>query len=197
MKTIRTSICIFFASFLCNSCCNEDVCKTIDKADLIVDAITAVLVEADPTYSRYGVVSHTLNTIADITCSDRECEGAETAQSHHYQSNIYYSQTGDDNWGSPVSDTSYAVDPLAACSSHQIDEVLRFLVDGYYLIEGIIDIFNEVDERNESNNGSFGNPGKKSSDNTNQLIIHVNNGLKAEVFKADGTPLYVIRESKN
>lgn len=186
----KVFIVIFFSSsfFIGDGC--EEVCDTLSLADLIVESISPVFQESVVDGDKYELVHMSLNTIKGIACENLECKGAETADKHVYRQNIYYSSSPTDYWGNPVDEYEFANDALEPCAYAENNDVLKFLVDGYYLIEGIVDFYQEVTERNPDNNTyTTGLDGKKSS-----IIIRVNRGLKAQK-SANGEIRYIERIS--
>ncbi len=181
MKTIRNVVFILLGLAITIQSCHTKLCDAISAADLIIEDISAKYSSSMEDGVIYEIVHLSLNTIQGIACSDLGCEGARVAGEHKYTQNIYYSESYTENWGAPVDSHDFSNEELNPCGEVENSAIYKFLVDGYYLIEGIVDTYNTVVERNEENNNLYGDFNKKKNGGKleNALIIRINNGLNA------------------
>lgn len=173
----------------------EGFCQGLAIADLVLEAITPIVQSQLPDGIEYELVHEMTNSMAFLAGCDTVCgipaeEQAHTAAENTHQQVIYYSssQNYSDNpeqWGPPVNTTEATVDPLKGCQAGTLTYLVKFLVDGYYLVESIVDAYDTIEEGNEENNSST-----KGFGRTERTIIHVKGGLTEPLTK-DGSPVYL------
>lgn len=195
MKSIKKNLSHMYlsiflgTSFLFQSCVDPsktiDWCSTLANADLIIEGVGEVLTnQSIPGEIEYDLFHDLLNSAAHFTGCGDSC-GVEVAASQSHQQRIYYSENGND-WGEPINTTDVIVDPLAGCQSAKVKYAVRFLIDGYYLIESIADAYNDVNEYNENNNIVDEPLGRRQPN-----IIRIE-GLKSVPNQdPDGNPVYM------
>jgi hypothetical protein len=169
----------------------EALCNTIEYADLIISGIESTFVESNENGDIYDIIHIALNTIDNIVCEEGvSCEDSKTAGKHQYRQQISYSATNPNEPFPQIIDSlDFDHDPLLPCATVEDNATVQFLQDGYYFIDGIVDIFNIVQERDEDNNTETVSESKTKSDNSNRVVIHVDRGL--EPTYKDGKLQYI------
>ena len=181
MKTLKNFEFLLLGLIISGQLCCEQLCDAISAADLIIEDISAKHSNSLEDGVVYEIVHLSLNTILGIACPELGCEGAEVAGNHKYTQNIHYSENYPADWGEPIDSYDFSNGGIKPCANAQNSAIYKFLVDGYYLIEGIVDTYNSVAERNEENINLNSDFDKKKNKGVPEkvMIIHINNGLKA------------------
>jgi hypothetical protein len=161
--------------------CKEHCEKGFELADLLFDERALELVTGDTTGDLYSILNVCLNSAEDILCNKekKECDAVSIAGENTFALEIYYDSAGIPPTDAAHLDTTFSasVEQLRGCEGKSMTDYLEFIQDGYYLIVSLIDYFEEVPERDESNNQADGDVGKMAFQQP--LRVVVDRGLRS------------------
>lgn len=173
-----------------SACCS--LTDTEAWADLLWSTVIQLTESQDtPDYTEYNVQSNYTNE-PEVE-SGCDCNDYDDASNFDLTENVYYQEQmpQNNNWGSPVDNSTIDVNQLETCQNSDLNSILQFLVDGYYLIERILDSNNQVAENNNDNN--YQSSGKKELEKpvNSKKRIYTIIKVEGKTSKAAGTPKVV------
>ncbi len=169
MRKTQVLIPLIIVPLVFNGCCeDEGVCDTVDKADLTFSAINTII-NPEGTSSLF-------NTFADIVNVAGEACETTTAQEHTDRVPIYL--VNEENGIETLTELAFALangPSVGAGDEYEIETLIEVTADGIFEVETEIDIDNDVDERDETNNvtGSPVTVGRIRNANTNSFRFEV------------------------
>lgn len=150
MKNLQVIFCFLFISLFTAQCETECGDSTSSLADLISKCIALISGEKEV---KVGDAVDIAVDVANVLDSGNECGDTETADASDYEMQVFYRSDANETF-EPIGTVSYSTGSIPAGSRFEDVAPLQFLQSGEYQVGILADAFDNVNERNESNNGS-------------------------------------------
>jgi hypothetical protein len=189
MKKFLLTITLCALIFSCDKCDKDVICVIAKKADLVLSAYNDMFA-GEQNNSKFYKISHTiLNSVGSFA----ECS-VDTAAENTFRESLVYSEDGNFT-NSNVEDMSdFRIKQLPANKEAKIIDTISFDVDGYYKISSVIDVNNDVPERDDANNDNDNNVGQLIAKPL-EHVIHITGTRKKPLKDPNGKPIYFKRVS--
>jgi hypothetical protein len=162
----------------------KTVCDNIDLPDLVGNGLEISFVDTNSYGDIYEIIHSTVNTIDDVECEGVMCDDLPVAGKHHYRQQISYSEENpNDPYPIVIDSLDFVHEQIPPCTTLRDTSSIQFLQDGYYFIVGIVDVYNEVEERNEDNNDLNSIQSNTKSTQCERMVIHVEKGLEPIIIE--------------
>ncbi|NDC42040.1 MAG: hypothetical protein EBZ77_10905 [Chitinophagia bacterium] len=126
------------------SCTPKDACATSFLADLAINTIAAAFNSQSSDYAYYTLTHNIINTVEHSTCSNCSNELPSGKNAPYYTEMYYSSSPTPGSWNNKVGSFPSLLNPIQGCGSTEFNEKFKFTKDGYYLIKGLVNLMQVV-----------------------------------------------------
>lgn len=189
------SCCLLFNTD-CDSC--KEVQAGLELADLLLQDFESELVtNEDNDTTLYNIIHTVVNFASEFECPETVSE----ADMHTDQLNLVYSETEDFTNPIIVETKNAEINQFTmANDNYKVLSNIQFETAGFYILDNTIDILNDVNERNETNNNDIcalvaSTCNKSKSRNTKDYsltnMIHITNDMVSKNNKSEDNFKYI------